>query len=70
MDKELGTLKEKLKWTEGQLQESQKKESQTQAKLTVLPLPYPPTHTLHTVLMQTLVSQGLHVLIIYELHSE
>lgn len=33
-DKELDTLKEKLKWTEGQLQESQKKEAQTQAKLT------------------------------------
>lgn len=46
LDKELGTLKEKLKWTEGQLQESQKKESQTQAKLTVLPLPSHP-HTLN-----------------------
>ncbi|XP_068571065.1 centromere protein F isoform X2 [Cebidichthys violaceus] len=34
LNKELDTLKEKLKWTEGQLQESQKKESQTQAKLT------------------------------------
>ncbi|XP_034739327.1 centromere protein F isoform X2 [Etheostoma cragini] len=34
LDKELDTLKEKLKWTEGQLQESQKKEAQTQAKLT------------------------------------
>ncbi|XP_062281959.1 centromere protein F isoform X2 [Scomber scombrus] len=34
LDKELETLKEKLKWTEGQLQESQKKEAQTQAKLT------------------------------------
>ncbi|XP_041653398.1 centromere protein F [Cheilinus undulatus] len=33
LDKELDTLKEKLKWTEGQLQESQKKEAQTQAKL-------------------------------------
>ncbi|XP_076595605.1 uncharacterized protein LOC143326029 isoform X2 [Chaetodon auriga] len=33
LDKELDTLKEKLKWTEGQLQESQKKETQTQAKL-------------------------------------
>ncbi|XP_032383843.1 centromere protein F isoform X1 [Etheostoma spectabile] len=34
LDKELDTLKEKLKWTEGQLQECQKKEAQTQAKLT------------------------------------
>ncbi|KAK9518196.1 hypothetical protein VZT92_023508 [Zoarces viviparus] len=34
LNKELDALKEKLKWTEGQLQESQKKESQTQAKLT------------------------------------
>ncbi|XP_042348943.1 centromere protein F isoform X2 [Plectropomus leopardus] len=34
LDKELDTLKEKLKWTEGQLQDSQKKEAQTQAKLT------------------------------------
>uniref|UniRef100_UPI0037E7E456 centromere protein F n=1 Tax=Semicossyphus pulcher TaxID=241346 RepID=UPI0037E7E456 len=33
LDKELDTVKEKLKWTEGQLQESQKKEAQTQAKL-------------------------------------
>ncbi|KAF3838541.1 hypothetical protein F7725_010309 [Dissostichus mawsoni] len=33
LDKELDTLKGKLKWTEGQLQESQKKEAQTQAKL-------------------------------------
>ncbi|XP_055015263.1 centromere protein F isoform X2 [Boleophthalmus pectinirostris] len=32
--KELDTLKEKLKWTEEQLQQSQKKEAQTQAKLT------------------------------------
>lgn len=36
LDKELDTLKEKLKWTEGQLKESQKKEAQTQAKLTVI----------------------------------
>ncbi|KAL6117386.1 uncharacterized protein ACO6RY_15182 [Pungitius sinensis] len=34
LNKEVDTLKEKLKWTEGQLQESQKKEAQTQAKLT------------------------------------
>ncbi|XP_006782026.2 centromere protein F [Neolamprologus brichardi] len=34
LEKELETLKEKLKWTEGQLKESQKKEAQTQAKLT------------------------------------
>ncbi|KAM3612888.1 uncharacterized protein V6R79_016453 [Siganus canaliculatus] len=34
LDKELDTLKEKVKWTEGQLQESQKKEAQTQGKLT------------------------------------
>lgn len=34
LDKEVDTLKEKLKWTEGQLQQSQKKEAQTQAKLT------------------------------------
>ncbi|XP_047190373.1 centromere protein F isoform X2 [Scophthalmus maximus] len=34
LDKELDTLKEKLKWTEGQLKESQKKEAQTQARLT------------------------------------
>ncbi|MED6268338.1 hypothetical protein CHARACLAT_021350, partial [Characodon lateralis] len=34
LDKELDTLKEKLKWTEDQLKESQKKEAQTQAKLT------------------------------------
>nr|XP_019958536.1 PREDICTED: centromere protein F-like [Paralichthys olivaceus] len=34
LDKELETLKEKLKWTEGQLLESQRKEAQTQAKLT------------------------------------
>ncbi|KAK1904182.1 Centromere protein F [Dissostichus eleginoides] len=33
LDKELDTLKGKLKWMEGQLQESQKKEAQTQAKL-------------------------------------
>ncbi|XP_033830563.1 centromere protein F [Periophthalmus magnuspinnatus] len=32
--KEVDTLKEKLKWTEGQLQQSQKKEAQTQAKMT------------------------------------
>ncbi|KAK7922439.1 hypothetical protein WMY93_009341 [Mugilogobius chulae] len=32
--KDLDTLKEKLKWTEGQLQQSQKKEVQTQAKIT------------------------------------
>uniref|UniRef100_A0AAV2MJM7 Kinetochore protein Cenp-F/LEK1 Rb protein-binding domain-containing protein n=1 Tax=Knipowitschia caucasica TaxID=637954 RepID=A0AAV2MJM7_KNICA len=31
--KELDTLKEKLKWTEGQLQHSQKKEAQAQAKI-------------------------------------
>lgn len=31
--KEVDTLKEKLKWTEEQLQQSQKKEAQTQAKL-------------------------------------
>ncbi|XP_017263922.1 centromere protein F isoform X2 [Kryptolebias marmoratus] len=34
LDKELDALKEKLKWTEDQLKESQKKEAQTQAKLT------------------------------------
>lgn len=34
LDKELDTLKEKLKWTEGQLKESQKKETQTQSQLT------------------------------------
>ncbi|XP_044061055.1 centromere protein F isoform X2 [Siniperca chuatsi] len=34
LDKELETLKEKLKWTEGQLQESQKEEAQAQARLT------------------------------------
>ncbi|KAK2849006.1 hypothetical protein Q5P01_008840 [Channa striata] len=34
VEKELNTLKEKLKWTEGQLQETLKKEAQTQAKLT------------------------------------
>ncbi|KAM7417510.1 hypothetical protein PAMA_017244 [Pampus argenteus] len=34
LDKEMETLKEKLKWMEGQLQESHKKEAQTQAKLT------------------------------------
>ncbi|XP_008418678.1 centromere protein F [Poecilia reticulata] len=34
LDKELDSLKEKLKWTEEQLKESQKKETQTQAKLT------------------------------------
>ncbi|XP_074530127.1 uncharacterized protein LOC141793375 [Halichoeres trimaculatus] len=33
LDKELDSVKEKLKWAEGQLQESQKKEAQTQAKL-------------------------------------
>lgn len=43
LDKEIDTMKEKLKWTEGQLQDSQKKEAQTQAKLTV-------THT-HTIVM-------------------
>lgn len=32
--KEVDTLKEKLKWTEGQLQQSQTKEAQMQAKLT------------------------------------
>ncbi|XP_071387018.1 centromere protein F-like [Centroberyx affinis] len=34
LDREVETLKEKLKWTEGQLQESQRKDAQTQAKLT------------------------------------
>ncbi|XP_022615861.1 centromere protein F-like [Seriola dumerili] len=34
LDKELDTLKEKLKWTEKQLLDSQKKEAQTQVKLT------------------------------------
>ncbi|KAK0131058.1 Centromere protein F [Merluccius polli] len=34
LDREVETLKAKLKWTEGQLQESQKKDAQTQAKLT------------------------------------
>nr|XP_020451374.1 centromere protein F-like isoform X1 [Monopterus albus]XP_020451384.1 centromere protein F-like isoform X1 [Monopterus albus]XP_020451394.1 centromere protein F-like isoform X1 [Monopterus albus]XP_020451403.1 centromere protein F-like isoform X1 [Monopterus albus]XP_020451412.1 centromere protein F-like isoform X1 [Monopterus albus]XP_020451421.1 centromere protein F-like isoform X1 [Monopterus albus] len=34
LEKELDTLKGKLKWTDGQLQESLKKEAQTQAKLT------------------------------------
>ncbi|XP_070693100.1 centromere protein F isoform X2 [Pempheris klunzingeri] len=34
LEKELDTLKEKLKWTEVQLQESHKKEAQAQAKLT------------------------------------
>ncbi|XP_013861195.1 centromere protein F isoform X2 [Austrofundulus limnaeus] len=34
LDKELDTLKEKLKWTEEQLKDSQKKEAQTQTKLT------------------------------------
>ncbi|XP_054890290.1 centromere protein F [Poeciliopsis prolifica] len=34
LDKDLESLKEKLKWTEEQLKESQKKETQTQAKLT------------------------------------
>ncbi|XP_067374244.1 centromere protein F isoform X2 [Channa argus] len=34
VDKEVSTLKEKLKWTEGQLQETLKKEAQTQARLT------------------------------------
>ncbi|XP_062249682.1 centromere protein F isoform X3 [Platichthys flesus] len=34
LDKEFETLKEKLKWSEGQLLESQRKEAQTQAKLT------------------------------------
>ncbi|XP_076015553.1 uncharacterized protein LOC143007935 isoform X2 [Genypterus blacodes] len=34
LDKEVETLKEKLKWTEGQLRESQKKQTETQAKLT------------------------------------
>ncbi|XP_029917597.1 centromere protein F isoform X2 [Myripristis murdjan] len=33
LDKEVETLQEKLKWTEGQLQESQRKDAQTQAKL-------------------------------------
>ncbi|KAM6923430.1 uncharacterized protein FYW49_005861 [Xenentodon cancila] len=33
LDKELDTLKEKLKWTEEQMKESQKKEAQTQSKL-------------------------------------
>ncbi|KAM7000008.1 uncharacterized protein LKV04_004982 [Tautogolabrus adspersus] len=33
LDKELDAVKGKLKWTEGQLQESQKREAQTQAKL-------------------------------------
>ncbi|MEQ2184715.1 hypothetical protein GOODEAATRI_010985 [Goodea atripinnis] len=37
LDKELDALKEKLKWTEEQLKESQKKEAQTQAKLTFGP---------------------------------
>ncbi|XP_072293753.1 uncharacterized protein [Eucyclogobius newberryi] len=32
--KEVETLKEKLKWTEGQVQQSQKKEEQTQSKMT------------------------------------
>ncbi|CAN9515072.1 unnamed protein product [Ophioblennius macclurei] len=34
LEKDLNAVKEKLKWTEGQLAESQKKETQTQAKLT------------------------------------
>ncbi|XP_029966578.1 centromere protein F [Salarias fasciatus] len=34
LEKDLSSVKEKLKWTEGQLAESQKKETQTQAKLT------------------------------------
>ncbi|KAF7667601.1 hypothetical protein LDENG_00053480 [Lucifuga dentata] len=34
LDKEVETLKEKLKWTEGGLQESQKTQTETQAKLT------------------------------------
>ncbi|XP_056133832.1 centromere protein F [Lampris incognitus] len=33
LDKEMETLKEKLKWTEGQVQESQKRDAQMQAKL-------------------------------------
>lgn len=48
LEKELDTLKEKQKWTEGQLQESQKKEAQTQAKLMV-------THT-HTLYEQIVLS--------------
>ena len=36
LDKELDSLKEKFKWMEGQLHESQKKETQTQARLMVL----------------------------------
>lgn len=35
LEKELDMLKEKQKWMEGQVQESQKKEAQTQAKLMV-----------------------------------
>lgn len=35
LEKDLDTLKEKQKWMEGQVQESQKKEAQTQAKLMV-----------------------------------
>lgn len=45
LEKELDTLKEKQKWTEGQLQESQKKEAQTQAKLMVPHKPYEQTDT-------------------------
>lgn len=45
LEKEVDTLKEKQKWTEGQLQESQNKEAQTHTKLMV-------THThIHTLVM-------------------
>lgn len=48
LEKELETLKEKQKWTEGQLQESQNKEAQTHTKLMVTPTSTPtPTRT-HT----------------------
>lgn len=67
LDKELDTHKEKLKWTEGQLKESQKKETQTQAQLTVTPCrPHQPlayTHS-HAVLRRGVASQGLCALTI------
>lgn len=35
LERDVDALKEKVKWTEGELKESQKKEAQTQTKLTV-----------------------------------
>lgn len=54
----MDTLKEKLKWTEKQLQENLKKEAQTQAKLMVI-------YTDMLMMVLSLVCKGLHVPVIH-----